>query len=409
MSGEPVILLDGVSKMYHKRAGMGTLFSMIPGFRPRGSDEFWALKDVSFEVKAGERLGIIGPNGAGKSTILKILSRVTPATSGTVRTSGRLASLIEVGAGFHPEMTGRENIFLNGAILGMTRQEIKSRFEAIVEFAELGEFIDVPVKRYSSGMYVRLGFSVAAHLVTDILLVDEVLAVGDAAFQAKCVGKMDAGAEGGRTVVFVSHNMASVRRLCSRALLVQSGRVVCDGSPAEVIQAYLERQAESACARAWPEGERPGNGAFEIVSVTLRNASGEPATRVNISEAATVEIEYEVLRDGVQVMFSLVLFDGEGDCVFGSLSNVEENAYHGRPLRRGRYVAACRLYGNLLNDGRYLVSVTGASQYWSDAFHAEHVLSFEAADDGVLKRDYSGGYGGTVRPKLAWRISPLGG
>ena len=237
MSDEPAIIADNISKMYHKRAGMGTLLSMIPGFRRTDSDEFWALKDISFEVKRGECLGIIGPNGAGKSTILKILSRVTSPTSGAYQVKGRLSSLIEVGAGFHPELTGRENVYLNAAILGMSKKETEAKFDEIVEFAELGDFIDVPVKRYSSGMYVRLGFAVAIHTKPDVLLVDEVLAVGNVGFRSKCyeaiADRLDRSA-----VVFVSHSLPTVSRICDRVAVIHQGEQRFLGDLARGIDEY---------------------------------------------------------------------------------------------------------------------------------------------------------------------------
>ena len=226
-------------------------------------EDFWALKDVSFEVKQGEVIGIVGRNGAGKSTLLKILSRITDPSEGRVLLRGRVASLLEVGTGFHPELTGRENIFLNGAILGMTQREIRRKFDEIVEFAEIDKFLDTPVKRYSSGMYVRLAFAVAAHLEPEILIVDEVLAVGDTAFQEKCIGKMNSAAESeGRTVLFVSHNMAAISHLCTPAILIQSGRVSNDGPPEMVIGGYLsDARAESrisSCRLERSHGERGG-------------------------------------------------------------------------------------------------------------------------------------------------------
>ncbi len=237
MSDEPAIILDGVSKMYHTRAGTGTLLSMIPGLQRRESDAFWALKDVSFEVRRGECLGIIGPNGAGKSTILKVLSRITSPTSGRFDVRGRLSSLIEVGAGFHPELTGRENVYLNAAILGMSRAETEAKFDAIVDFAELWDFIDVPVKRYSSGMYVRLGFAVAIHTEPDVLLVDEVLAVGDVGFRSKCYETI-ADRLHRSAVVFVSHSLPTISRICDRVTVIHQGAQQFLGGVAPGIEEY---------------------------------------------------------------------------------------------------------------------------------------------------------------------------
>ncbi len=337
MSDEPVIVFDHVSKMYHKRAGTGTVLSLIPGLRRRRSDEFWALKDVSFEVKRGECLGIIGPNGAGKSTVLKILSRVTPATSGSVRVNGRLASLIEVGAGFHPELTGRENVYLNAAILGMTKKEIDARFDEIVDFAELWDFIDVPVKRYSSGMYVRLGFAVAAHLETEVLLVDEVLAVGDIAFRQKCLQDMQTRLQG-LTKVIISHDMAIISMMCERVLVLGGGRVRFEGRPSDAVaynirQAHLEAETPGASASAGEVVSRPhrleaeeewvevppdrsggrGDFRFEKVSVSAHGPTGivEPGQEV------TVRMRLSARAASERLIIGYFLRDRNGIIVFG--------------------------------------------------------------------------------------------
>ncbi len=366
------------------------------------TEEFWALKEISFEIKQGERVGIIGRNGAGKTTLLKILSGITEPTKGRVSIRGRVASLLEVGTGFHPELTGRENIYLNGAVLGMSKAETKKKFDAIVAFAEVEKFLDTPVKRYSSGMYVRLAFAVAAHLEPEVLLVDEVLAVGDRVFQEKCLNTMGNIAGRGRTVLFVSHNMTAVTTLCQRGILLDAGAIATEGPMQEVAKAYLNTGYSAIAQKSWSEKESPGNRLFKLVSVALKNEKGQLVNEINISEEAIIEIEYEVLKEGSRVQISLVLFDANGYCVFGSLSNTKENIYYGKPLHRGRYVSTCRMFGNLLNDGRYHVSVIGASDYWQDSFRIDHVISFDALDDGILKKDYSGNYGGVVRPKLTW-------
>jgi lipopolysaccharide transport system ATP-binding protein len=368
---------------------------------------FWALRDVSFEVKRGEVVGLIGRNGSGKSTLLKILSRITGPTEGYAEIHGRVGSLLEVGTGFHPELTGWENIYLNGAILGMKRAEIDRKFDEIVSFAEIEKFLGTPVKRYSSGMYVRLAFAVAAHLEPEIVFVDEVLAVGDAEFQKKCLNKMGDVARSGRTVLFVSHNMTAITSLCERAILLETGRIVKDGSATEVVQSYLDRGGSVAGQKVWPEDQRPGNRSFRLISVSLKNEAGMPVSEIKISSDATIEIEYETLQEGAHAIFSLTLFDASAYCVFSSLSNSVENAYHAHALRLGHYVSSCQLYGNLLNNGRYYVSITGLADYWSDSFYVDRAISFEAVDDGVLKRDYSGTYGGVIRPKLTWKTVPL--
>lgn len=370
------------------------------------TEDLWALKDVSIEVKQGERLGIIGRNGAGKSTLLKIISRITEPTEGRVSIKGRVGSLLEVGTGFHPELTGRENIFLNGAVLGMSKGEIDKKFDEIVDFAGVEKFLDTPVKRYSSGMYVRLAFAVAAHLESEILLVDEVLAVGDSQFQKKCLGTMGNFAREGRTVLFISHNMAAINTLCERVVWIDDGKVLLDGLAQKVINSYLCESAQNASKKVWDEGKRPGNRLFQLVSVSVKNSAGELAREINISEGATIEIEYVVLEEKTQVHLSLVLFDASGYEVFGSLNNTDMEFYN-RQLLRGHYVSSCKIYGDLLNNGRYLVSIIGATAYWSEGFRADFPISFDAVDDGVLKADYPGGYGGVVRPKLNWKTERL--
>lgn len=371
------------------------------------TEEFWALKEISLEIQQGERVGIIGRNGAGKTTLLKILSCITEPTKGRVSIRGRVASLLEVGTGFHPELTGRENIYLNGAVLGMSKAETKKKFDAIVAFAEVEKFLDTPVKRYSSGMYVRLAFAVAAHLEPEVLLVDEVLAVGDAAFQKKCLGKLGDVAKEGRTVLFVSHNMGAINTLCDRAIWIDKGTIAHDGTAAQVVGAYMNQGSPIAKQVIWAKNERPGNQSFQLVSVTLKRSDGVATSEINISEDATIEIEYEVIRSGARAMFSLVFWDANSNCVFGSLSNTAENSYHGKSLKPGCYLSICGLYGHLLNEGRYYISVIGASDNWNDGFRADHVLSFYALDDGVLKRDYSGNYGGVIRPRLIWKTIPV--
>jgi len=390
------VLADGA-----KNAGR-TLLRRNHHSAPETREEFWALNDVSFEVKQGERLGIIGRNGAGKSTLLKVLSRITQPTRGEVRLRGRVASLLEVGTGFHPELTGRENIFLNGAILGMSREEIRRKFDEIVAFAEVERFLDTPVKRYSSGMYVRLAFAVAAHLEPEILLVDEVLAVGDAAFQEKCLGKMKQVAQGGRTIFFVSHSMSAISALCCRTIWIGKGRIVQDGNSPQVVAAYLSSGNVAVRQSQWKGTERPGDSYLRVDSISLNDIDGNPVIDVPISQDIAIEIIYDVLQPGARASLALTLFDATGLLIFSSLGNNEENLYYDRSLQPGRYLTTCVLPGNLLSDGRYFVSIIGNSGLGNDDFKIEHAVSFDAVDDGVLRRDYHGRFDGIIRPKLIW-------
>jgi lipopolysaccharide transport system ATP-binding protein len=286
-------------------------------------EEFWALRDVSFEIKRGEVLGIIGRNGAGKSTLLKILSRITEPTSGRVTLDGRVASLLEVGTGFHPELTGRENIFLNGAILGMGRAEIKNKFDAIVAFAEVEKFLDTPVKRYSSGMYVRLAFAVAAHLEPEILIVDEVLAVGDAEFQKKCLGKMQEVSKGGRTVLFVSHNMAAVKTLCRQALLLEAGRLTSHGDVGTIVNNYFGVSRENAKLELLQRSDRSGNGIFRWTQVQFLNHAGQPVEEIISGEPLIIRADYVVSEtvDHDKIIIAISLRDEYRSPVAGFVSD----------------------------------------------------------------------------------------
>lgn len=323
--------------------------------KPRTTlEDFWALRDVSLEVEQGERLGVIGRNGAGKSTLLKILSRITEPTTGRIRLAGRVASLLEVGTGFHPELTGRENIFLSGAILGMTRAEIKRRFEDIVEFSEVEKFLDTPVKRYSSGMYVRLAFGVAAHLEPEILLVDEVLAVGDAAFQRKCLGKMSDVAEQGRTVLFVSHSMAAIRSLCDRVVLLRDGQVEASGEPEAVVAQYLALGQEASQAALGERTDREGNGKVKLVSMTATGADGQGLANVCSGDSIRFDLFYESPQPVVRPSFHVAIYDAMGIQVAHFSSRVTGLVVD-RLASTGR--ATCLIPKLPLTPGRYQVNV----------------------------------------------------
>ncbi len=321
-----------------------------------GGDYVWALKDVSFDVKQGEVLGIIGKNGAGKSTLLKLLSRVTAPTTGTLKAKGRIASLLEVGTGFHPELTGRENIFLNGAILGMTKEEIKRKFDEIVDFAGVERYIDTPVKRYSSGMYVRLAFGVAAHLESEILIVDEVLAVGDAEFQNKCLGKMkDVSSSQGRTVLFVSHNMGAVKNLCTHAVLMQNGTLRQDGQTADIIDAYLAGGNEVERYVEWVPEERPSTNEIEVKSIKVFDSKERLDTILTTTDEIKISIEYEVKAAIKDLRVALNLLTSDGVNVF---STSDFNFQEASRLRTpGHYTSHCYIPGKLLNAGVYVASI----------------------------------------------------
>jgi lipopolysaccharide transport system ATP-binding protein len=314
------------------------------------SREFWALKDVGFEVSPGEVVGIIGRNGAGKSTLLKILSRITKPTVGRARLSGRVGSLLEVGTGFHPELTGRENIYLNGAILGMTRREIARKFDEIVAFAAVEDFLDTPVKRYSSGMYVRLAFAVAAHLEPEIMLVDEVLAVGDLHFQRKCLDKLDDVARGGRTVLLVSHNMAAIEALCSRVLLIDGGRVVHDGDASEAIRAYIELARQLAVVPIADRRDRIGDGSARIVHIEVQDLSGAPRSEHRIGDGIRVVLRIRADKPLPAVCVGLLFETHNGHSIFGVRSSLaDSHAY----FPRGVTTVTCEVPALPLIPGRY--------------------------------------------------------
>jgi lipopolysaccharide transport system ATP-binding protein len=371
-----------------------------------GDEYFWALKDVSFEVEPGEVVGIIGRNGTGKSTLLKILSQITLPTTGSVELHGRVSSLLEVGTGFHPELTGRENIYLSGSILGMKRREIDEKFDDIIKFAEVEKFLDTPAKRYSSGMYVRLAFAVAAHLEPEILLVDEVLAVGDASFQKKCLSKMQSVGEEGRTVLFVSHNMQAITRLCPRTILLDAGSVIHDGPSPQVVNTYLRSSIGTTSAREWPDiGKAPGNDIVRLLAVRVRADDGEIADAVDIRKPVGIEMEYEVLKSG-NVLVPKYHFSNEGGVyVFGAMDH--DPTWKRRPRPKGRYVSTALIPGNMLAEGTMIVS---ASIYtwipFTSHFLEQDAVAFEVIDtlDGDSARgDYAGPMAGVVRPLLHWK------
>ena len=363
-------------------------------------EEFWALKDVSFEVKQGDRVGIIGRNGAGKSTLLKILSRITEPTAGRVSIKGRVASLLEVGTGFHPELTGRENIYLNGAILGMSRADIKLKFDEIVAFAEVEKFLDTPVKRYSSGMYVRLAFAVAAHLEPEILIVDEVLAVGDAQFQKKCLGKMEEVGKEGRTVLFVSHNMGAVSTLTNRVLMLQSGVVLVDGITSVVIEKYLSTgYSNRGQWRASNKNQKP----IQIMSVSALGADGSACGQYDATKYIDIEIEYEVRKKLVGSVIALNIHGVDGVHVV-SLEDSDNNKEILIGRKVGSYKATVRLPGPLLNSGIYYLRV-GSGIPGRLKYENIEAFRFEIVETGdTTMRGHRAGY---LLPMLPWKTEGL--
>jgi lipopolysaccharide transport system ATP-binding protein len=429
---EPAVRVNGLSKQYRIGAPQGrygTLRDQIvsslksvftrdghvlsatdhdPGANCEGNnatDTLWALKDVSFEVKQGEVLGIIGRNGAGKSTLLKLLSRITEPTSGRIEINGRVSSLLEVGTGFHGELTGRENVYLNGTILGMKRGEIANKFDEIVAFAGVEQFIDTPVKHYSSGMYLRLAFAVAAHLEPEILIVDEVLAVGDADFQRKCLGKMAGVADQGRTIFFVSHNMPAVTRLCKRVLYMDEGHLRLDGSPHEVVKSYLHSELGTMASREWPEfGKAPKGEIARLWAVRVATEGGLCTDKIDIRRPVGIEIEYEVLKPGYKLRCSIGLNNEEGVHVFEAIENNSD--WRLRIRNPGRYRVTAWIPGNFLAEGTMIVDVgLGTVQPNILQFIVRQAVAFHVIDsvDGDSARgDYAGPMPGVIRPLLKW-------
>jgi lipopolysaccharide transport system ATP-binding protein len=363
-------------------------------------EELWALRNLEFEIAAGDRVGIIGRNGAGKSTLLKVLSRITEPTTGRIEIDGRVASLLEVGTGFHPELSGRENIYLNGAILGMTRAEIKSRFDEIVAFSEIEKFLDTPVKRYSSGMNVRLAFSVAAHLEPEILIVDEVLAVGDAQFQKKCLGKMEEVGREGRTVLFVSHNMAMITGLCERGILLHAGEMKSLGPVSEVVLGYYSDRGGQGTKITFPNSnEQPGDEIVRLLSAEVANENGNDCCEFKINSPVIVKLVYRVSRDSGRMI--VPVFDvrtADGTYAFGI--SPEKRSL---TSDRGTFEFVGSIPPNFLNEGSYYL---GVAIHSFEGAHIVHVLEKDALSfnvkDVVDDRPYpyAGPIAGVVRPRF---------
>lgn len=413
---QPAIRVHKLSKEYrlaHNYQRGGTFREMLADIarapfrhlgvgRDRTTEIFSALQDVSFEVQPGQVMGVIGRNGAGKSTLLKILSRITEPTNGRAELRGRVASLLEVGTGFHPELTGRENIFLNGAILGMSHAEVSGKFDAIVAFSEVEKFLDTPLKHYSSGMYVRLAFAVAAHLETEILLVDEVLAVGDAAFQRKCLGKVKEMTGQARTVVFVSHNETAVRLLSSCALVLEQGKNVFWGDIEEAYKVYNRRSSQFNGVVTWQNRDRPVSGdKLTIHSITIQSNE----TSIHTDGPIDVKIRFSVLEDGTMSGFTLLLYTHTGVPVFSSINN--HDVFFEMPLTRGIYESHATIPAFLLNAGSYYLTLRVLSEGYRLRFDIPEILSFEVSDGGHLRRGYLGEWQGVVRPILRWSTNQI--
>ncbi|MBO0936922.1 ABC transporter ATP-binding protein [Fibrella sp. HMF5335] len=363
-------------------------------------EEFWALRDVNFSVEQGDRVGIVGHNGAGKSTLLKILSKIIEPTSGSVKIRGRVASLLEVGTGFHPELTGRENIFLNGSLLGMRKDEIKQSFDEIVAFAGVERFLDTPVKRYSSGMYVRLGFAISAHLNPEIMIVDEVLAVGDAEFQKKSLGKMRDNSASGRTILFVSHNLTAVQALCNKTLYFERGQLIEQGETNQVIASYLSKVARTRLRRQWdtPE-EAPGNDLVRVHRIELVPEYPDNLTHIDVRTPMRIQFEFWNMMDRANLNLSLHLYSLTGECIF----NVGSQS---QPYGKGLIQGECVIPGYFLNDGTYTISVMIVKDTVTPLYNMEEGITFDVEDyrEGVA---WYGKWPGYVRPQFPFRVEAL--
>ncbi len=397
-------LVHDLNRWWHKLRGKQDPYEVITELNDRAvsgerNEYVWALNDISFTVRQGEVLGIIGRNGAGKSSLLKILSKVTVPTKGSITLHGRVASLLEVGTGFHPELTGKENIYLNGAILGMTKKEISAKFDEIVAFSGVEKYIDTPVKRYSSGMYVRLAFAVAAHLEPEILIVDEVLAVGDVEFQKKCIGKMKDVAGAGRTVLFVSHNMEAVKNLCSRALLLEHGSIVSEGSPSQVIETYLNNRNKADWGRSYEELEAPGNEFTRLKSIELKPIREDGKSIITVKSSLEINISVWNYVEDLVANLSLHLYAATGECVFNVITQLPPPT-----IGVGLHHARCVIPKELLNTGVFYVSFMLVQDTAKPLFNFEEVLTFEVEEERDIT-NWHGKYPGFVRPNIDFKIS----
>lgn len=403
-----VISARGLGKRYRigdVETGFGRLRRRLAGRQPPGAR--WAIRDLTFDIAEGDAVAIVGRNGAGKSTLLKVLSRITEPTAGYVDVGGRVGALLEVGTGFHPQLTGRENVFLNGSILGMKRGEVQSKFDRIVEFSGISTYIDTPVKWYSTGMYMRLAFAVAAHLEPEILIVDEVLAVGDAEFQRRCLGRMSEVARDGRTVLFVSHNMQAVRALCRRALLLESGQLVADGETDTVIRRYLSaiEPADSGIRRWDDPDERPGNDECRLVEIRMSAEDGRTTASFLSSEPIVATVELDVLKPDPAMVVVLDVVSSDTTSVFRSYSTDHSESLH-IGERTGRTAVRCTIPPEFLNSGRFHLGLRVIVRGIDGVLHIPDALHFDvAADHGEFAITPLHGRPGVVAPILHWEVT----
>jgi len=435
-----VIKIEGLCKEYRLGViGHGTLYRDMQSWwatvrgkedpntvigqngKRKARDQILALNDINLEIREGEVLGIIGANGAGKSTLLKILSRVTAPTSGLIKVRGRIASLLEVGTGFHMELTGRENIYLNGAINGMNRAEVTRKLEQIVEFAGVEQFLDTPVKRYSSGMQVRLGFAVAAYLEPDILVVDEVLAVGDASFQKKAIGKMQDVSKGeGRTVLFVSHNMETIKKLCTRSILLQHGRVIFEGPTEEVIKYYISSAIDEvkqySGERTWKLEDAPGNDLVRLLAIRTKNEKGEVCSEFDVTNSVVFEFVYKVLKEGYQISsFIEVLSSSSNQVLLKFVDDYARGPWgKQKPKRKGTYRSVCTIPNNFFGEGVKLINLRiylpPSAANLSEQVKALNIISISIIDSMSIegsRGSYPYPLGEALRPKLNWETTKL--
>lgn len=421
---EKIIRVENISKRYRiglppaqvegKKALLRKLtntFGYLASTLREATEEeiLWALRDISFDVNRGEVVGLVGRNGAGKSTLLKVLSRITEPTEGRAYIKGRVGSLLEVGTGFHPELTGRENVYLNGSVLGMRRAEIDEKFEEIAEFSGVAKFLDTQVKRYSSGMRVRLAFSVAAHLQPEVLLIDEVLAVGDAAFQKKCLGKMGDISAQGRTILFVSHNMVAVQNLCNRAIWLQNGEIYEQGDSHDVVMNYLAKENPGSREEYWEDmAHAPGNELVRLRRLNVWPEGGGPSDPITMETPFVIDVEFWNLTPDLFLDVRVHLITEYDVIALGADTSTEET-WHGRQFPVGIFQVQCHIPGNWLNAGNYRVAIEIVKDGRRKVYVQDsHFLSFDVSELGERSGTWFGKQKGIFRPQLEWKTELLG-